>query len=110
MDLSVQIQENTRGAVMEVLTEVNERQKEILDLSKECIAKMKSFRSTLDANDIVMEGKEAIAAIFSHSIASLLLALSELQKSLQTTPLVQLECPPLWWSFVNATYHTVPLC
>lgn len=94
VDLSARTEENTRGVVMEdVLTEVNEGRKELLEMSKDYIAKLKSCRSARDANDIMLEGEDAIATTFSHLITSPLTALSELQKSLRTTPSVRLECP-----------------
>jgi len=94
VDLSARTEENTRGVVMEeVLTEVNEGRKELLEMSKDYIAKLKGCRSARDANDIMLEGEDAIATTFEHLITSPLTALSELQKSLRTTPSVRLECP-----------------
>jgi len=85
--------ENTRGVVMEeVLTEVNEGKKELLELIKDYVAKLISCQSTCDANNIMLEGEAVINTTFLNLITAPLTVLSELQKSLRTTPLLWLEC------------------
>jgi len=57
--------ENTRGVVTEeVLPELNEEKKELLELSKDCIAKLISCQSARDANNMMLEEETAINTTF----------------------------------------------
>ena len=79
--------ENKRSVLTEeVLKEVNKGREELLDLRKDYIAKLISFQSVCNANNIILEGEAIINTIFLNLIAISLTVLSILKNLLQTTP------------------------
>jgi len=94
LELALRSREKTGGkSVATSLHEIHESRKELLQLSKDWIAKIKSTTSAGEAYDCTTEARKAISQTFLDMIAEPWSAVSELQKSLRNVPVVRLDCP-----------------
>ncbi|KAL3767179.1 hypothetical protein ACHAWU_003270 [Discostella pseudostelligera] len=94
LELALRSREKTGGkSVATSLHEIHESRKELLQLSKDWIAKIKSTTSAREAYDCTTEARKAISQTFLDMIVEPWSAVSELQKSLRNVPVVRLDCP-----------------
>jgi len=94
LELALRSREKTGGkSVATSLHEIHESRKELLQLSKDWIAKIKSTTSAGEAYDCTTEARKAISQTFLDMIVEPWSAVSELQKSLRNVPVVRLDCP-----------------
>ncbi|KAL3774323.1 hypothetical protein ACHAW5_009842 [Stephanodiscus triporus] len=94
MDLTVRARRKKDGlALDDLLAEIHDGRKELLRLSKDWIAKIKSSSSTKEAYDCTEEAKESIGRAFLDLIDGPWTGITELQRSLRNAPVVRLDCP-----------------
>jgi GTP1/Obg family GTP-binding protein len=94
LELALRSREKTGGKpVSTSLHEIHESRKELLQLSKDWIAKIKSTASAGEAYECTTEARKAISQTFLDMIVEPWSAVSELQKSLRNVPVVRLDCP-----------------
>ncbi len=95
LELALRSREKMGGGkpVSTSLHELHEGRKELLQLSKDWIAKLKSTTSAGEAYDCTTEARRAISEAFLDMIVEPWSAVSELQKSLRNVPVVRLDCP-----------------
>ncbi len=95
LELALRSREKTGGGkpVSTSLHDIHESRKELLQLSKDWIAKLKSTTSAGEAYDCTTEARRAISETFLDMIVGPWSAISELQKSLRNVPVVRLDCP-----------------
>lgn len=95
LELALRSREKTGGGkpVSTSLHEIHESRKELLQLSKDWIAKLKSTTSAGEAYDCTTEARRAISETFLDMIVGPWHSISELQKSLRNVPVVRLDCP-----------------
>lgn len=95
LELALRSREKTGGnkSVSTSLHEIHEIRKELLQLSKDWIAKIKATTSAGEAYDCTNEARKAISQTFLDMIVEPWSAVSELQKSLRNVPVVRLDCP-----------------
>ncbi len=73
--------------------EINEVRKEILQAGKDWTAKAKTAETAREAGDAREQGMEALAELFDRLATPALEQIVELQRSLRTAPIVQLDTP-----------------
>lgn len=94
MDLTVRARQKRDGlALSAALDEIHEGRKELLQLSKDWIAKIKSSPTARESYECTEEAKEALAEVFRDLIEEPWGGVMELQKSLRNVPIVRLDCP-----------------
>jgi len=94
MDLTVRARQKKDGLSLSMLLdEVHEGRKEVLELSKDWIAKIKATPTARDAYECTEEAKEQITGVFLELLSEPWGGVMELQRSLRTTPAVRLDCP-----------------
>jgi len=93
-DLTVRARQKQDGLTLsEVLNEIHEARKEILDTSKEWIAYTKSMESAREAGLAMDEGCERLYDLFNKLAAPPVKQIVSLQKSLRSSPAVRLDTP-----------------
>ena len=94
MDLTVRARQKKDGLSLSMLLdEVHEGRKEVLELSKDWIAKIKATPTARDAYECTEEAKDQITRVFLELLSEPWGGVMELQRSLRTTPAVRLDCP-----------------
>lgn len=93
-DLTARAREKKDGLTLaDVLDDIHESRKEILISGKDWVAKAKNAESARDAMQVMEEGEAALCETYSVLAGDAVDGLLELQKSLRTTPAVQLDTP-----------------
>eukprot|EP00977_Amphora_coffeiformis_P003440 scaffold638_cov168-Amphora_coffeaeformis.AAC.22 len=93
-DLTVRAREKRDGLTLyQVLDEIHEARKMILEAGKDWIAKVKSAETAKEAGDALEEGVEALIALFEEFATGPVTGIVELQKSLRSAPAVSLSTP-----------------
>jgi nucleolar GTP-binding protein len=77
----------------QVLDDVNEARKAVLEAGKEWIAKVKSAETAKEAGATLQEGSERLMDIFKELADQPVNEIVELQRSLRSAPIVQLDTP-----------------
>ena len=80
-------------ALATLLEEIHEGRKELLQLSKDWISKVKAAPTAREAHECTEEAKEVLGNIFLDLIQEPWSGVMELQKSLRNVPIVRLDCP-----------------
>lgn len=94
MELTVRARQKKDGLTLStLLEEIHEGRKELLQLGKDWIAKIKTSESAREAYDNTEEAKEVLAKVFLDLIEEPYGGVRELQKSLRNVPFVRLDCP-----------------
>jgi len=94
MDLTVRARQKRDGLTLShILEDVHEGRKELLHLSKDWIAKIKSSPTAREAYETTEEAKENIGKVFVDLIDEPWGGVTQLQKSLRNVPTVRLDCP-----------------
>ena len=94
MELTIRARQKKDGLTLStILEDIHEGRKEILQLSKDWIAKIKNAPSARESFEFTEEAKENIARVFIDLIEQPWSGLMELQKSLRNVPIVRLDCP-----------------
>eukprot|EP00571_Detonula_confervacea_P002952 CAMPEP_0172314112 /NCGR_PEP_ID=MMETSP1058-20130122/21705_1 /TAXON_ID=83371 /ORGANISM="Detonula confervacea, Strain CCMP 353" /LENGTH=598 /DNA_ID=CAMNT_0013027893 /DNA_START=210 /DNA_END=2009 /DNA_ORIENTATION=+ len=94
MELTVRARQKKDGLTLSTLLEdIHEGRKELLQLSKDWISKIKTAPTAKEAWDATEEGKEVMGKVFVDLIEEPWGGLMELQKSLRNVPIVRLDCP-----------------
>lgn len=93
-DLTVRAREKRDGLTLyQVLDEIHEARKIILDAGKDWIAKVKSAETAKEAGEVLEEGVEALIALFEEFATGPVTGIVELQRSLRSAPTVALSTP-----------------
>lgn len=93
-DLTAASRKNKDGLTLnEVLDEIHEGRKFVLDASKEWIAKVKDASNAREADGFVQEGTESLIELFKEFNSRPVSDIVDLQRSLRSAPIVQLDCP-----------------
>ena len=94
MELTIRARQKKDGLTLStILEDIHEGRKEILQLSKDWIAKIKNAQSARESFEFTEEAKENIARVFIDLIEQPWSGVMELQKSLRNVPIVRLDCP-----------------
>lgn len=94
MELTVQARQKKDGLTLaSTLEDIHEGRKELLQLSKDWISKIKNSPTAREAYDSTEEAKELLGKVFMDLIEEPWTGIQELQKSLRNTPIVRLDCP-----------------
>jgi len=94
MELTVRARRKRDGLTLEMLlAEIHDRQKELLQLSKDWTTKVKSSSNTKEVYKGTGEAKESIGKAFFDLIDGPWTRIMELQRSLRNAPVVRLDCP-----------------
>lgn len=94
MELTIRARQKKDGLTLsQVLGEIHEGRKEILQLSKDWIAKIKTSDSAREAFEYTEEAKEQIGNVFLDLIQEPWTGIQELQRSLRNVPVVRLDQP-----------------
>ena len=94
MELTVRARRKRDGLTLEtLLAEIHDGRKELLQLSKDWITKVKSSSNTKEAYECTEEAKESIGKAFVDLIDGPWTGIMELQRSLRNAPVVRLDCP-----------------
>lgn len=94
MDLTVRARQKKDGLTLStLLDEIHEGRKELLQLSKDWISKIKSSGTAREAYECTEEAKEVLGKVFLDLIQEPWSGVIELQKSLRNVPIVRLDCP-----------------
>lgn len=94
MELTVRARQKKDGLTLSTLLEdIHESRKELLQLSKDWISKIKTAPTAREAYDNMEEGKEVLAKVFLDLVEEPWGGVMELQKSLRNVPIVRLDCP-----------------
>ncbi|KAL7552381.1 hypothetical protein ACHAWF_015623 [Thalassiosira exigua] len=94
LDLTVRSRRKKDGLSLSALLEdVHEGRKELLQLSKDWIAKVKAAPTAREAHETAEEAKESLGKVFLDLIGEPWEGLTELQKGLRNAPVVRLDCP-----------------
>ncbi|KAL3807187.1 hypothetical protein ACHAXA_006680 [Cyclostephanos tholiformis] len=94
MDLTVRARRKRDGITLDaLLAEIHDGRKELLQLSKDWITKIKTSSSTREAYETTEEAKESIGRAFVDLIDVPWTGIMELQRSLRNAPVVRLDCP-----------------
>ena len=94
MDLTVRARQKKDGLTLStLLDEIHEGRKELLQLSKDWISKIKSSGTAREAYECTEEAKEVLGKVFLDLIQEPWGGVIELQKSLRNVPIVRLDCP-----------------
>jgi nucleolar GTP-binding protein len=93
-DLTARARQKKDGLTLQqVLDEIHEARKMILDASKDWIAKIKNAETSKEADESIKEGTESLIQLFNDFASSPVSGIIELQKSLRSAPAVQLNVP-----------------
>ncbi|KAL9180973.1 hypothetical protein ACHAXT_009778 [Thalassiosira profunda] len=94
MELTVRARQKRDGLTLAtLLEEIHEGRKELLQLSKDWISKIKAAPTAREAHECTEEAKEVLGNIFLDLIQEPWSGVMELQKSLRNVPIVRLDCP-----------------
>eukprot|EP00578_Thalassiosira_sp_NH16_P008461 CAMPEP_0181117800 /NCGR_PEP_ID=MMETSP1071-20121207/22731_1 /TAXON_ID=35127 /ORGANISM="Thalassiosira sp., Strain NH16" /LENGTH=558 /DNA_ID=CAMNT_0023202243 /DNA_START=477 /DNA_END=2153 /DNA_ORIENTATION=+ len=94
MELTVRARQKKDGLTLTtLLEEVHEGRKELLQLSKDWISKIKTAPTAREAYECTEEAKGIIGKVFLDLIEEPWAGVMELQKSLRNVPIVRLDCP-----------------
>ena len=93
-DLTARARQQKDGLTLStVLDEIHEGRKVILEAGKDWIAKVKNAETAQEAGDGLQEGIESLSALFAQFCSPPVSELLELQRSLRSAPIVQLDTP-----------------
>lgn len=93
-DLTTRARQKKDGLTLsDVLNEIHEARKEILECSKEWIAYTKSMETAREAGVAMEEGCERLFEVFDRLAAPSVKQIVQLQKSLRSAPAVRLDTP-----------------
>lgn len=93
-DLTVRAREKRDGLTLQqVLEEIHEARKIILEAGKDWISKVKSAETAREAGESLEEGMEALVALFEEFASNPVTGIVELQQSLRSAPTVALSTP-----------------
>jgi GTP1/Obg family GTP-binding protein len=93
-DLTARAREKKDGVTLQQqLDGIHEARKMLLDLGKEWIAKVKSAETAREAGESLGEGIEDLFACFDEFAAPPVNSILEIQRSLRSAPIVQLDTP-----------------
>ena len=94
MELTIRARQKKDGlSLSTILEEIHEGRKEILQLSKDWIAKIKNAPTAREAYECTEEAKDVLGQVFLDLIDEPWSGVQELQKSLRNVPIVRLDCP-----------------
>ena len=94
MDLTVTSLQKRDGTTLStLLEEVNESRKEVMELSKDWISKIKSASTAREAYEFTEEGKESVGKVFDDLLGECWGGMVEIQRALRKVPMVRLDCP-----------------
>lgn len=93
-DLTVRARQKRDGLTLsQVLDEIHEARKIILQAGKDWISKVKESETAKEADENLAEGVEAIIALFEEFASGPVAGIVELQRSLRSAPTVALSTP-----------------
>jgi nucleolar GTP-binding protein len=93
-DLTAAARQKKDGLTLEqVLEEIHEARKMILEAGKDWIAKVKNAETAREAGQSMQEGKDGLFELFQTYASPAVSGLVELQRSLRSAPIVQLDTP-----------------
>lgn len=93
-DLTARSRQKQDGLTLfEVLDEIHEARKIILEAGKDWIAKVKQAETAKEAGDTMEEGREALIDLFTQFATEPVTGIIELQRGLRSAPIVQLDTP-----------------
>jgi nucleolar GTP-binding protein len=93
-DLTARARQNKDGLVLQqVLDDIHEARKMVLEASKDWIAKVKNAESSKESDLAMQQGIESLIQLFNDYAAPPVTSLMTLQKSLRSAPAVQLDVP-----------------
>jgi len=93
-DLTIRSRQKKDGlSLNDVLDEMHEARKTVLDASKDWIAKVKNAPTAREAGDSLKEGKDQLLALFEDFAGGPVAQVLDLQRSLRSAPIVQLDTP-----------------
>jgi len=93
-DLTARSRQKKDGLTLfEVLDEVNEARKIVLDASKDWISKVKNAETAREAGGFMNEGIDALIDLFQEFATVPVSDILDLQRSLRSAPIVQLDTP-----------------
>jgi nucleolar GTP-binding protein len=93
-DLTASSRQKKDGLTLQlVLTEIHEARKMILEAAKDWIFKIKNAESSRDANTFTKEGIDNLIQIYELYASPPINSLVEIQKSLRSAPIVQVDTP-----------------
>lgn len=93
-DLTVRAREKRDGLTLyQVLDEIHEARKIILEAGKDWISKVKEAETAREAGEALEEGVEALIALFEEFASRPVEGIVELQRSLRSAPVVALSTP-----------------
>jgi len=94
MDLTVKARHKKDGlALAAILDDIHEGRKELLQLSKDWIAKIKGAPTARESFENTEEAKEVLGQVFLDLIDEPWGGVAELQRGLRNAPVVRLDCP-----------------
>lgn len=94
MDLTVMALQKKDGTTLSTLLEdVNECRKEVIELSKDWIVKIKAAESAREAYEFTEEGKESVGKVFDDLLGDCWSGMADIQRALRKVPMVRLDCP-----------------
>ena len=94
MDLTVtSLQKKDGTTLSSLLEEVHTCRKEIMELSKDWISKVKSAGSAKEAYEFTEEGKDSIGKVFDVLLGECWGGMVDIQRALRQVPMVRLDCP-----------------
>jgi nucleolar GTP-binding protein len=95
-DLTVSARQNTDGLSLEaVLSDLHEARKMILEAGKDWISKIKNAETAKDADEFKNQATDALLQLFEAHASPCVTSLLELQRSLRSAPVVQVDTPAL---------------
>jgi nucleolar GTP-binding protein len=93
-DLTARARQKKDGMTLnEVLDEVHEARKIILDAGKDWISKVKNAETAIESIEAMDEGIESLLALFKEFATQPVSLILELQRSLRSAPIVKLDTP-----------------
>jgi len=93
-DLTARARQKKDGLILnDVLDEINEARKEILDAGKDWMAAAKNAETAKEAGEIRISGSDRLLKIFEEIASPPVAQIFELQKSLRNVPAVRLDTP-----------------
>lgn len=94
MELTVRARQKKDGlSLSSLLSEIHDGRKELYQLAKDWITKIKDCPTTKDTCDCTEEAKTALGKTFIDLIDVPWTGVMELQRSLRNSPVVRLDCP-----------------
>lgn len=93
-DLTVRARQQKDGLTLsDVLHNIHEARKMVLETSKEWTAKVKTAPTAKEAGECLTEATESLVALFQQVAQKPVTELMELQRSLRSAPIVQVDTP-----------------